>query len=60
MNHYSDNFEMKNILVLFATIDVEYPKGITGSWTEGTFPNYAMIMVRDDKESPWLLHEKGF
>lgn len=58
--HYTDKFVSENILVLFATIEVKYPKENTGSWTEGTFPNNALIMVRDDKESPWFLYEKGF
>jgi len=38
---------------------VKYPEGISGSYNEGDYHDWNMILVRKDKNSPWLIDGQG-
>lgn len=54
------NITDENIIVFRVSFNVQYPKGYSGSWNEGMYENYNMILVRNDKNSPWLIYDMGY
>lgn len=59
--NYKELFGVKNILPLYATINVQYPEGVEeGEWAEGELPNFCFIMIREDENSPFYVYDKGF
>ncbi len=49
----------ENVLVLLVKFNVKYPEGISGSYNEGDYHDWNMILVRKDKNSPWLIDGQG-
>jgi beta-lactamase regulating signal transducer with metallopeptidase domain len=50
----------ENVIVFKVNFKVEYPKGITGSFNEGEYKNWSFILIRDGKDSPWLIDDQGY
>lgn len=50
----------ENVIVFKVSFNVEYPKGATGPFNEGKYKNWSVILVRDDKDSPWLIDDQGY
>ncbi len=50
-----------NVIVFRVRFNVEYPKGATpGSFSEGEYSGWNIILVRKDKNSPWLIDDQGY
>jgi hypothetical protein len=50
----------ENIIVFKVSFEIDYPDKKGGSWNEGVYDNWSMILFRDDKESPWLIYDQGY
>lgn len=55
-----NGIKKENVIVFKVSFNVEYPKGMTGSFNEGEYKNWSVILIRDDKESPWLIDDQGY
>lgn len=53
--------KVENVIVFRTNYVVAYPEGESGSFGDGTVENadWAMILVREDKESPWRIGDMG-
>jgi beta-lactamase regulating signal transducer with metallopeptidase domain len=49
-----------NIIVFKVSFNIEYPLKDGGPWNEGVYENWSMILIRDDKNSPWLIYDQGY
>lgn len=49
-----------NIIVFRVSFNIEYPLKDGGPWNEGVYDNWSMILIRDDKNSPWLIYDQGY
>ncbi|WP_094551404.1 M56 family metallopeptidase [Petroclostridium xylanilyticum] len=52
--------EQENIIVFKVSFNVDYPENETGPWNEGIYKNWSMILIRDNKNSPWLIYDQGY
>ena len=52
--------EPENIIVFKVSFNIDYPDKDTGPWDEGVYENWSMILIRDDKNSPWLIYDQGY
>jgi len=52
--------EPENIIVFKVSFNIDYPDKDTGPWNEGVYENWSMILIRDDKNSPWLIYDQGY
>jgi|GEM_PF-6645007 len=50
----------EDVIVFKVNFNVHYPNGVTGPFNEGNYNNWSMILIRDDKASPWLIHDQGY
>jgi len=55
-----NSIKKENVIVFKVSFNIEYPKGITGSFNEGEYKNWSVILIRDDKDSPWLIDDQGY
>lgn len=53
-----NNIKIENVIVFKVSFSIEYPEGVSGSF-EGVYPNWSIILIRDDKDSSWLIDEQG-
>ncbi|MGI6596214.1 MAG: DUF4829 domain-containing protein [bacterium] len=44
----------------YPSFNIEYPLKDGGPWNEGVYENWSMILIRDDKNSPWLVYDQGY
>ena len=49
----------ENVIVFKVSFNVKYPKGVSGSFNEGDYKNWSVILIRDDKASSWLIDDQG-
>ena len=57
---FSNNVKKENVIVFKVNFNVKYPKGTLGAFSEGDYENWSMILVREDKSSPWLIDGQGY
>lgn len=50
----------EDVIVFRVSFHVKYPKGVSGSFNEGDYTNWSVILVREDKESSWLIDDQGY
>ncbi len=50
----------ENVIVFRVSFNIEYPEGVIGAWNEGKYENWSIILIRDDKDSPWLIDDQGW
>lgn len=51
---------LENIIVFKVSFNIEYPLKDGGPWNEGIYDNWSMILIRDDKNSPWFIYDQGY
>ncbi|KNY29930.1 M56 family metallopeptidase [Pseudobacteroides cellulosolvens] len=52
---------VENVIVFKVKYNVHYPKGVvTGPLNEGDYSDWNVILVRKDKNSPWLIDDQGY
>lgn len=49
-----------NIIVFRTSFDIHYLGNDEGAWNEGRYNNWAMILIRDNAKSPWLIYDQGY
>ncbi len=49
-----------NVIVFKVSFNVKYPKGASGTFNLGEYTNWSMILIRADKNSPWLIDDQGY
>lgn len=54
-----NGIKKENVIVIKVNFNVKYPEGIYGSYNEGDYTDWNMILVRKDKNSPWLIDDQG-
>ncbi len=53
--------KVENVIVFKAKFNVKYPNGVvSGPYNEGDYSDWSMILVRKDKNSPWLIDDQGY
>ncbi len=52
--------KIENVIVFKVSFNIKYPKGELGPFNEGDYNNWSMILVRKDKDSPWLIADQGY
>lgn len=52
--------ELENVIVFKVNFNVDYPQGIQGSFNQGNYTNWNMILIRDNRNSPWLIDDQGY
>ncbi|HZK71249.1 MAG TPA: DUF4829 domain-containing protein, partial [Clostridia bacterium] len=52
--------KIENVIVFKVNFNVKYPEGVSGSFDEGDYNNWSMILIRDDNSSPWLIDDQGY
>lgn len=52
--------QKEDVIVFRVSFNVKYPKGASGSFNEGDYTNWSMILIREGKESPWLIDDQGY
>lgn len=57
---FNNNAKKENVIVFKVNFNVKYPKGTSGAFNEGDYENWNMILVREDKTSPWLIDGQGY
>ncbi len=50
----------ENIIVFKVSFKIEYPLKDGGPWKEDIYNNWSMILIRDNKNSPWLIYDQGY
>ncbi|OPZ84049.1 MAG: Regulatory protein BlaR1 [Firmicutes bacterium ADurb.Bin419] len=55
-----NSVKKENVIVFKVSFNVEYPKGISGAFNEGEYANWSVILIREDKDSPWLIDDQGY
>lgn len=56
----SNGVREENVIVFRVSFNIDYPEGVTGVWNEGKYEDWSIILIRDDKDSPWLIDDQGF
>ncbi len=52
--------ELENIIVFKVSFNIDYPNDIAGPWNEDVYDDWSMILIRDSKNSPWLIYDQGY
>ncbi|WP_083878957.1 DUF4829 domain-containing protein [Acetivibrio cellulolyticus] len=55
-----NGIKKENVIVFKVNFNVKYPKGITGPFNEGEYKNWSFILIRDGKDSTWLIDDQGY
>jgi len=55
----ANDIREENVIVFRVSFNIEYPEGVTGAWNEGKNKDWSIILIRDDKDSPWLIDDQG-
>jgi hypothetical protein len=50
----------ENVIVLRVSFNIEYPEGVIGAWNEGKYEDWSIVLIRNDKDSPWLIDDQGW
>jgi hypothetical protein len=50
----------ENVIVFRVSFNIKYPEGVTGAWNEGKYEDWSIVLIRDDKDSPWLIDGQGW
>lgn len=50
----------EDVIVFKVSFNIEYPLKDGGSWNEGIYDNWSMILFRDNEDSPWLIYDQGY
>ena len=55
-------FPQNNVIVFKIDYKVSFPNGgaDNSAYDEGMYYDWAMVLVRDDKDSQWLIHGQGY
>ena len=48
------------LIVFKVNFNVKYPEEVSGSFNEGEYKNWSMILIRDGKTSSWLIDDQGY
>ena len=51
---------IENVIVFKVDFEVEHTGQNTGAWNKGQYANWNMILIRDDKNSAWLIDDQGY
>jgi hypothetical protein len=51
---------IENVIVFKVNFSVNIPKGGQSAFSEGNYTNWSMILIREDKNSPWLIDDQGY
>ena len=54
-----NDIKEENVIVFRVSFNIKYPEGVTGAWNEGKYEDWSIILIRDDKDSPWLIDDQG-
>lgn len=59
---YSDNHNLpkENVIVFKVSFEIKYPLNDGGPWNEGIYNNWSIILIRDDRNSPWFIYDQGY
>lgn len=52
--------ELDNVIVFRVSFNIAYPQGLAGAFEEGDYTDWSMILIREDKDSPWLIDDQGY
>ena len=52
--------KLEDVIVFRVSFNVKYPKGASSSFNEGDYTNWSIILIRDSKESSWLIDDQGY
>jgi beta-lactamase regulating signal transducer with metallopeptidase domain len=52
--------KIEDTIVFKVSFNVKYPKGVSGSFNEGDYTNWSVILIREGKESSWLIDDQGY
>jgi hypothetical protein len=50
----------ENCIVFRVSFNIEYPEGAASVWELGKYSGWSMILIRDGKDSPWLIDDQGY
>ncbi|MCQ1530405.1 M56 family metallopeptidase [Lutispora saccharofermentans] len=56
----SNGTKLENVIVFKVNFNVKYPEEVSGSFNEGEYKNWSMILIRDGKTSSWLIDDQGY
>lgn len=56
----SNGTEIENVIVFRVNFNVKYPEGASGAFNEGDYVDWNMILIRENKESPWFIDDQGY
>jgi len=51
---------IEDVIVFRVSFNVKYPEGVSGAFNEGDYTNWSIILIREDKESSWLIDGQGY
>lgn len=52
---------VENVIVFKVSFDVTYPGGeVTGSFNQGLYRDWSMILIREGADKPWLIDDQGY
>jgi hypothetical protein len=52
--------KIEDVIVFKVSFNIKYPEGSFGPFDDGDYTNWSMILIRDGKESPWLIDDQGY
>ena len=52
--------KIEDVIVFKVSFNVKYAKGASGSFNEGDYTNWSMILIREDKEASWFIDGQGY
>lgn len=55
-----NNVSIENVIVFRVDYTVNIPKGGKSAYEDGKYEDYCMILVRDNKNSQWLIDDMGY
>lgn len=56
----SNGTKLENVIVFRVSFNIKYPKGVSGSFNEGDYTDWSMILIRDDRASSWFIDDQGY
>jgi len=51
--------DIENVIVFRVSFNVKYPEGASGSFSEGDYPDWSVILIRENRESLWYIDGQG-
>lgn len=51
---------LQNVMVLKVDFDVQCPVGASSAFHSGEYVNWAMILIREHQNAPWLIDDQGY